>query len=115
MKKIYSYSLENDYLKKEYVMKTDYCFAEDRGSGYRPISLPQKSPFTLSDIPKNRLGIVLDCFYDGYRIILDEPDHEKAKEIFEQMLNKNIRNLMYQVIRYEKMKIAVEEYKEDVQ
>lgn len=46
-------------------------------------------------------------------IFLEEPDCEKAKEIFLQMINKIIRGLMHRMSRYEEMKIAVEDFKQE--
>lgn len=109
MKKLYIYSLGYDYYKRGYVVKTDYCFALDYDSYYQPITVPEKPSFTESEIRKKWIGKILHRF--GDIIILEEPDNEKAKDIFLCRINHKIRSLIMKMYRYEGMKIAVENFK----
>lgn len=110
-KKLYVYQLAYDYYNEEYRVKMDYFFAEDKGLYYEPIVVSHKLPITQGDIQKKRLGKIWHWYYET--IVLEEPDCEKVKEIFMRMINKRIRDLMHRMSRYEEMKMAVEDFKQE--
>lgn len=111
MKKLYVYQLWYDYSKNEYMFQMDYFYVEDKETYYKPIDLPEKPCITRSEIQKKQIGIIHHWMYET--IFLEEPDCEKAKEIFLQMINKIIRDLMHRMSRYEEMKMAVEDFKQE--
>ena len=111
MKKLYVYQLWYDYSKNEYMFQMDYFYVEDKGTYYQPIDTPDKLCITRGEIQKKQIGKIHHWFYET--IFLEEPDCEKAKKIFLQMINKIIRSLMHRMSRYEDMKIAVENFKQE--
>lgn len=111
MKKLYVYQLWYDYSKNEYMFQMDYFYVEDKETYYKPIDVPEKPCITRSEIQKKQIGKIHHWMYET--IFLEEPDCEKAKEIFLQMINKIIRGLMHRMSRYEEMKIAVENFKQE--
>ena len=92
------------------MFQMDYFYVEDKGMYYQPIDIPGKPCITRGEIQKKQIGKIHHWIYET--VFLEEPDCEKAKEIFLQMINKTIRSLMYRMSRYEEMKIAVENFKQ---
>lgn len=111
MKKLYIYSLEYDYKKQKYVVQMDYLFATDQGSHYQPVDVPEKRAFTKIAIYKRCIGSLIDSYNDF--VVLEKPEYEKAKRIFKRMIEQRISVLMGEMYRYEEMKIAVEDFKQE--
>lgn len=111
MKKLYIYSLEYDYKKQKYVVQMDYLFATDQGSHYQPVDVPEKRAFTKIAIYKRCIDSLVDSYNDF--VVLEKPEYAKAKRIFKRMIEQRISVLMGEMYRYEEMKIAVEDFKQE--
>lgn len=111
-KKLYIYLLEYDYKKQKYVVQMDYLFAIDQGSHYQPVDVPEKRAFTKIAIYKRSIGSLIDSYNDF--VVLEKPDYAKAKRIFKLMIEQRINILMGKMYRYEDMKMAVEDFKQEV-
>ncbi len=108
--KLYFYILDSDRKTDEWNLRLEECEVTEKPKTYKPVT---KFPDGIyaSFIRKESIGNFINEY--SKVVVLDAPDYEKAKEVFLKKYDIELDALKKRINLYEKLKSAVEDYKED--
>lgn len=108
--KLYFYILDSDRKTDEWNLRLEECEVTEKPKTYKPVT---KFPDGIyaSFIRKETIGNFINEY--SKVVVLDTPDYEKAKEVFLKKYDSKLDALRKRINLYEKLKSAVEDYKED--
>lgn len=108
--KLYFYILDSDRKTDEWNLRLEECEVTEKAKTYRPVT---KFPDEIyaSFIRKESIGNFIN--EHSKVVVLDAPDYEKAKEVFFKKYDNELNTLRKRINFYEKLKSAIEDYKED--
>lgn len=108
--KLYFYILGSDRKTDEWNLRLEECEVTEKPKTYKPVT---KFPDGIyaSFIRKETIGNFINEL--SKVVVLDAPDYEKAKEVFLKKYDNELDALRKRINLYEKLKSAVEDYKED--
>lgn len=109
--KLYFYILDSDRKTNKWNLRLEECEVTERPKTYKPVT---KFPHGIyaSFIKKESIGNFIS--EDSKVVALYAPNYEKAKEVFLKKYDNKLNTLRKGINFYEKLKSAVENYKEDV-
>lgn len=108
--KLYFYILDSDRETDKWNLRLEECEVIEKPKTYKPVT---KFPDGIyaSFIRKESIGNFINEYSKA--VVLDAPDYEKAKEVFLKKYDIELDTLKKGINLYEKLKSAVEDYKED--
>ena len=108
--KLYFYILDMDRKTGKWNLRLEECEGIENPKTYKPVT---KFPGGIyaSYIRKESIGSFLGKYSKA--VALKAPDYEKAKEVFLKKYDNELNVLRNKINFYEKLKSAVEDYKED--
>lgn len=108
--KLYFYILDSDRETDKWNLRLEECEVIEKPKTYKPVT---KFPDGIyaSFIRKESIGNFINEYSKA--VVLDAPDYEKAKEVFLKKYDIELDTLKKRINLYEKLKSAVEDYKED--
>lgn len=109
--KLYFYILDKDRETDKWNLRLEECEVIEKPKTYKPVT---KFPDGIyaSFIKKESIGNFISEY--SKVVVLDAPDYEKAKEVFFEKYDNKLNALRKGINFYEKLKIAIEDYKEDI-
>lgn len=108
--KLYFYILDRDRKTDEWNLRLEECEVTEKPKTYKPVTEFPAGIYT-SFIRKESIGNFINEY--SKVVVLDTPDYEKAKEVFLKKYDNELDALRKGINFYEKLKSAVEDYKDD--
>ena len=108
--KLYFYILNNDRKTNKWNLRLEECEVIEKPKTYKPVTKFPDGTY-CSFIKKESIGNFISEYSEV--VVLDSPDYEKAKEVFLRKYDNELDTLRKRIDFYEKLKSAVEDYKED--
>lgn len=108
--KLYFYILDSDRKTDKWNLRIEECEVIEKPKTYKPVTKFPDGVY-VSFIKKESIGNFISEYSKA--VVLDAPDYEKAKEVFFKKYDNKLNDLRKAINFYEKLKSAVEDYKED--